>query len=243
MSTAAQLSALIERIDSGRGAEEAREEAARLLQEIDPAELVEIEEHLVRTGLAPQKIRHLCSAHMAARSGSRDHFRASLPEGHLVARMMDEHRHILSQLDRLEQLVTARGDVAPPPADLQAIQAIGEFLIGTEPHHQREEQVLFPLMIEREVAGPPAVMTAEHVQLRALKHRITEGARRSLGSSAGEAWPAVRDASQQLIQMLRDHIFKEDNILYPMAVQLIRDPAVWDGARERCDAIGYCCKT
>jgi hypothetical protein len=46
--------------------------------------------------------------------------------------------------------------------------------------------------------------------------------------------------ARALVGMLREHIAKEDNVLYPMAVRVIRDPAVWAELRRRCDEIGYC---
>jgi|GEM_PF-1928779 len=42
---------------------------------------------------------------------------------------------------------------------------------------------------------------------------------------------------------LRDHIFKENTILYPAAFRAIRDPKVWDDILHKCDEIGYCCFT
>ncbi len=42
---------------------------------------------------------------------------------------------------------------------------------------------------------------------------------------------------------LRDHIFKENNILYPMAVQVILEPEKWADMKLKCDEIGYCCFT
>jgi DUF438 domain-containing protein len=42
---------------------------------------------------------------------------------------------------------------------------------------------------------------------------------------------------------LREHIFKENNILYPMALQVVADEGVWQRLKTECDAIGYCCFT
>jgi hypothetical protein len=41
--------------------------------------------------------------------------------------------------------------------------------------------------------------------------------------------------------MLREHIAKEDGVLYPLALRVIREPSTWAELRARCDAIGYCC--
>jgi hypothetical protein len=40
---------------------------------------------------------------------------------------------------------------------------------------------------------------------------------------------------------LRAHIEKENNILYPMALQCITDDKKWEEMKIKCDDIGYCC--
>ena len=42
---------------------------------------------------------------------------------------------------------------------------------------------------------------------------------------------------------LRDHIFKENNILYPTALEVIKENSVWKKMKDDCDKIGYCCFT
>ena len=43
--------------------------------------------------------------------------------------------------------------------------------------------------------------------------------------------------------LMRDHIFKENNILYPTAVEIIDDESVWEQMHHDADKIGYCCFT
>jgi len=89
-------------------------------------------------------------------------------------------------------------------------------------HHAKEEHVLFPFMenhgIPRE-GGPIGVMLAEH------------GDARTLATAMESAWKAGDPAAFFLAgkkygQLLTQHIFKEDHILYPMAKGAIFD----DGA-------------
>lgn len=161
--------------------------------------------------------------------------RASLSDEHPIATFMDEHQAILKHLERLAELTAA--STLPEPAELEELSQLASRLIEVEPHHQREEQVLFPALQELGIHGPPEVMASEHVRLRALKHAL---ARCLLGCSAS-AWPDARATAEALIEMLREHIAKEDGVLYPLALRAIREPSVWAELRRRCDAIGYCC--
>lgn len=164
--------------------------------------------------------------------------RASLADDHPIATLLDEHQAILAKLARLVELV-GRTDV-PERGGLEELAALAVHLIGVEPHHRREEQVLFPALEERGIHGPPEMMAFEHVRLRAMKHALRDLAELLLEGDRG-LWPEARATAETLAQLLRAHIAKEDDILYPLALRVIRDPAVWAELRRRCDAIGYCC--
>lgn len=193
---------------------------------------------------------HSCSQHLGGapartacqhgQPGSSGALRSSLPDEHPVATLLDEHQMILGHLAQLEELVSDGCDARPARAALEQLERLASHLIGVEPHHQREEQVLFPALQECGVHGPPEVMTSEHVRLRALKHALADLLRRQL---AGEEklWAETRATAETLIGMLREHIAKEDGVLYPLALRVLREPAVWAELRARCDAIGYCC--
>lgn len=169
--------------------------------------------------------------------------RIALPPGHVIHTMMVEHEAILALLDELER-TSARVQAAEESDEVgeaaRAIAELAEQLIGAEPHHQREEQVLFPALEQRGVVGPPTVMRAEHEQLRALKHEL-----RDLAGAFGiaAAKPLALRLAQvvgELVEMLRLHIMKENEILYPLALQVILEKETWDAMKAECDRIGYC---
>jgi len=165
--------------------------------------------------------------------------RASLPDEHPIATFLDEHQVILSHLERLAEL-TAAPTAPQQRAELEELARLASRLIGVEPHHQREEQVLFPALQELGIHGPTEAMASEHVRLRVLKHALDDLARRLL-SGDRRAWPDARVTAEALVEMLRAHIAKEDGVLYPLALRVIHASA-WAELRRRCDAIGYCCQ-
>ena len=173
----------------------------------------------------------------AALGGARDAFRGRLPANHVLAVLMDEHARILAKLDQLQRLATdlpTKGGMV-----FARIEALGRELIGVEPHHQREEKVLFPALRALGIDGPPNVMVLEHVEMRALKHQIVDlAAKSTMGDTS--AIEQLRGVTAALVSTLRAHIEKEDNILYPMAFAAIAEPA-WAELSAQCDAVGYCC--
>lgn len=86
-------------------------------------------------------------------------------------------------------------------------------------HHMKEEDILFKAMLENEEnmhCNPIPIMLHEHETgrnwLTIIQEAITENNSQKLTSGARE-----------YCQLLREHIFKEDNILYPMAEGAIDD--------------------
>lgn len=180
----------------------------------------------------------------AASPGQERAFFDSLPPGHMVRTLMEEHEHIRLQLDRLETATRAiAGGGGAGNGDqphLESALDAGRKLAGAEPHHRREEEVLFPALAKRGLHGPPEVMTAEHVELRRLKAEVVSESEACLAGRQARREPLTR-AALALVAMLRAHIVKENNVLYPMALGLIRDDGTWSELRARADAIGYCC--
>jgi len=51
---------------------------------------------------------------------------------------------------------------------------------------------------------------------------------------------SLNSTSRFIVSSLRDHIFKENNILYPTALDVIKENKVWNKMKTECDKIGYC---
>ncbi|TAM54904.1 MAG: hemerythrin [Acidobacteria bacterium] len=90
-------------------------------------------------------------------------------------------------------------------------------------HHAKEEKHLFPALAAKGLppeSGPVAVMLHEHEQGRAAVRAIAAALP---GARAGEP-KAARELADALLgyaELLRGHIFKEDNVLFPMADQVL----------------------
>ncbi|MDD4869054.1 MAG: hemerythrin domain-containing protein [Kiritimatiellae bacterium] len=91
-------------------------------------------------------------------------------------------------------------------------------------HHAKEEKHLFPMMHKRGMSmdnGPLAVMLSEHEQGRSCVRAIVKAVS---GKGISDA-TVIRKAMENLAsyaQLLRVHIDKEDNVLYPMADRLLK---------------------
>lgn len=132
---------------------------------------------------------------------------------HPVDILDEEHRVIRSVLDAMER--EARSVHAGGPLRTEFWLSVSDFLenFADGCHHAKEEDLLFPALARRGIAedgGPIGVMRQEHVQGRALRRQIHDAA------TAGEPRLLV-EASRNFIYLLREHIQKEDTVLFQLA--------------------------
>ncbi|MEZ0396276.1 MAG: hemerythrin domain-containing protein [Anaerolineales bacterium] len=137
--------------------------------------------------------------------------------------LMEEHRvieRVLTALERAAQRANA-GEHIRPAFFINAALFIKNFADGC--HHKKEEGVLFQAMTEAGMpleGGPIAVMLAEHEQGRAFTREMRDAAEQ-WDKGDQSALGAVVQNALGYVALLRQHIYKEDNILFPMAERVI----------------------
>lgn len=134
-----------------------------------------------------------------------------------------EHRVIERVIGSLETMAgrLAAGQAVRPQFFLEAADFIKNFADGC--HHQKEEGVLFKMLAEHgmpEEDGPLAVMLDEHEQGREFTQGMRQAAER-LAAGDPAAGGTVAENAQGYAALLRQHIQKEDNILFVMAERVI----------------------
>lgn len=175
-----------------------------------------------------------------------ERLKKSLEPGHVIQTMICEHEKILGLLEEIAQAGREISRLDRFPSDrsvFEQLRSATSHLIGAEPHHKREEDVLFPELERRGVHGPPMMMREEHKELRSMKARLADLAasvsEKNFQKFKGELGPVSRN----LVTFLQNHIDKENHVLYPMALQVISAKEDWARMRLECDRIGYCCFT
>lgn len=137
--------------------------------------------------------------------------------------LMQEHRLIEEVLDCLEDAAgrLEDGEEVSPDFFLDAAEFIAGFADGC--HHKKEEDILFVAMTAKDMpqdAGPVAVMLHEHEEGRRFTAGFRTAADQMKRGNDGAAADLVRNVFD-FVNLLREHIVKEDNMLFPMANQVI----------------------
>jgi regulator of cell morphogenesis and NO signaling len=148
------------------------------------------------------------------------------------------HAYMWAEMPRLQALVakvhTVHGRRHPELADVHV--AFEQALAHLEPHMTREERVVFPAISQLEKSGTPGVsgpiaepiaqLRAEHDVVGDLfkKIRALTGGYAAPGDACN-AYRAMLGGLEEMELDLHEHIHKENNVLFPRAVEMERDLA------------------
>ena len=131
----------------------------------------------------------------------------------VLVRFTMEHEQALAALDRLQRAATALDHGDPAEPHLRTVREVCATLCTTvREHNENEERVLFPLLGEDAPCEP---FRQEHQVLRELEQRLDTALD---GPSPERDIPPVAHA---LVDLLRAHIQREDEMLFPMARELL----------------------
>jgi hemerythrin-like domain-containing protein len=139
-----------------------------------------------------------------------------------IEELKTEHRAVEASLRILEGLcrkMESQGKITEPAHIDQLLEFFAVFVDTC--HHGKEEALLFPALEAQGVSrqgGPIGVMLAEHVSGR----NHIKGMRQALADFKGGRQAVFADFirhARGYADLLRQHIFKEDNVLFQMADQ------------------------
>lgn len=132
--------------------------------------------------------------------------------------LKEDHQHVLKKLDDMEEIthhLDKKGEVSAKLKELAAFFET-EFWV----HFTKEEEALFPEIekfIPRE-SGPIGMMLIEHEDLRKTNSQLQPAFAAYLrDSDNAEARKVIQKDGTHFIELLRNHIDKEDNILFMIA--------------------------
>jgi hemerythrin-like domain-containing protein len=139
--------------------------------------------------------------------------------------LVNEHRLILRMIALLERNAprTATGEYRNWQFYLNGVDFIRNY--ADRFHHAKEEDVLFEALVSNGMPranSPVAAMLMEHDQGRTYVTAIETAAGRALAGAAGQGG-IIAENALAYAELLRGHIAKEDEILYPLAERVIPD--------------------
>jgi hemerythrin-like domain-containing protein len=139
--------------------------------------------------------------------------------------LIHEHKAIKVMLGIMSKI--AENIKANKGLDAEDIEKIVDFLktFADKCHHGKEETALFPALVLAgipEKNGPIAVMLHEHTIGREYIKEISSNVKnyKTGNSNSGEL---IAASLSNYVNLLENHIHKEENVLFPMADNTLRE--------------------
>lgn len=228
------LKGLIMKLHQGAPLEEVKEEFIKNFGDVSPSEIAEIEQSLIDEGLPESEVKRLCDVHVEVFKHSLERREKPRPPlGHPVHNLIAENRAAENILGDIEKVLQEIGE---SPDDKQfekygkRLRDLVESLWEIDKHYLKKENQLFPRLEAKGMSGPSQVMWAIHDEIR----QIIKDVLRQISEMDLNTISSTID----LIQKIRDMIYKEENILYPMSLDsfTVHD---WLAVKEGEEEIGY----
>ena len=233
------LKELIKELHEGKDAEEVKKKFQEVFEGVAAKEISDLEASLIAEGMPVEEIQRLCDVHASIFKGSieeihREDFKGEGPEdtpGHPVHTFRLENRELEKLIDDsiMRNLEAYKGNASVDSknklmADLNA-------MLDIDKHYSRKENILFPFLEKYGVTAPPKVMWGVDDEIRAALKEAKAKLQRDEADAA-----ATIEAT---VNKIKEMIFKEENILFPMALDTLTQDE-WLNIAEESDDIGYC---
>jgi regulator of cell morphogenesis and NO signaling len=152
----------------------------------------------------------------------------SMPSAELTSQglkqLKGEHPPLLAQLEVLYSLTQSIDQEAEIESNfVQLVKMTEEFKNNLDPHSEREEGVLFPMLgaYIGTTSGPIAVMEYEHDQAKENINAFLAGG--DFSQSSPEELKKRAQLVQNAYFILTEHFAKEENVLFPLAERMLSD--------------------
>jgi len=236
------LKEVIARLHAGASPSEVKEKFKQVLEGVSSEDIARIEQELVREGLPRDELFKLCDVHLAVFRDQLEKQPLQIPLGHPINILMEEHKVLQQHAERLgiiADVIASASDTAHIGDALTELQHIVQDFQDAEKHYLREENALFPIIEKHGITEPPAIMWMEHNQIRERKKQLIDLTEKRNSMNFIDFKQQLNDAAKPLCEILPSHFYKENNILYPAALQVVTDEE-WQEIRGEFEEIGYC---
>ncbi|MFB9760565.1 DUF438 domain-containing protein [Ectobacillus funiculus] len=233
------LKEIIKDLHNGKSVEEVKARFEEAVGNITVAEISQLEQTLMEEeGIPVSEVQRLCSVHTAIFKGSIEEIhRSDQPEdqpGHPIHTFKLENKEIEMLINFKLQLHYERFEKEDSEENIYKLLEDLNLLLDIDKHYSRKENLLFPYLEKYDIYGPTQVMWGVDDGIRdAIK-----GVKQKLANYNGDK-KAVLAGVYFVIREVSEMIFKEENILFPMALQTLTEDE-WVKIAQESEEIGYC---
>jgi len=227
---------IIKDLHQGLSLAEAKQRMEDEVGTISSLEIAEVEQSLIDEGMSPDEIKRFCNVHaLLFESALQVDLTNEENPAHPVSLLKRENREIEKLTAALRELrkQAEAGQVAGFVREARVLLKRAQDL---DLHYTKKEQLLFPFLEKYGFMGPSKVMWGKHNEIRDLQKQATAALNHVNTTAEVDAFVAER--LNPLIDEVDGMIFKEENILFPAALEKLKADD-WIDILKESDQVGY----
>ena len=219
MQNTEKIKAYLKRLGAGEKIESVREDFVREFREVDPAEIMQAEQELLKEGTPLEEVQRLCDVHAALFHGTTTEEKIANAEKSVAEAMKEKRMTATAELtkipghplhtftlenDALEEILKKCREAAKAgQVDASLLEELRQLAI----HYAKKGDLLYPhLKVKYGISGPSAVMWTVDDEIRDELTALAKAERRD------EEWMKRFEA---VLVRIDEMIYKEANILFP----------------------------
>ena len=241
----AALTRLLKRIGKGDDPKLLRKEATKLMSTLQPSDIAVAEQNLIDNGYPAHLVQQLSAAFMlmGVLNQNGPAIKGTLKYNHILRLVISEHemtKCFIADLEETANNIYMNNNLNDRCTDFRKLCHIIEHLDCLEEHIEREEDVIFPYLRKYGWTSLCKAAQNDHTYIRIAISDLICLVTSFNPNNTRQFKTRLNTITKYLCPILKEHIFQEDTILYPIALQVIKDKTVWDKIKGICDEIGYC---
>jgi hemerythrin-like domain-containing protein len=169
--------------------------------------------------------------------------RNQLPDYHVLRKVMAEHdmlRCFLADLEDVGMQIQQSTALGTASIEFMRLSHIVEHLNSLDEHICREDDVLFPTLKEQGWASLFEQIQSEHTYIQMAVNDLVKLVMAFNQMPFVTFKTRLLSTIRYLCPLLREHLFHEDRVLFPLAIASVQDAATWERLRRICNEIDYC---
>ncbi|MCD4830528.1 MAG: hemerythrin domain-containing protein [Anaerohalosphaeraceae bacterium] len=243
MEKSKQLADILERIRGGEDPEKVRHEAQLLLKNINLRDITGAQKYLLDSCVSVSQVRTLVYAFASLLGDQFALLRASVAPNHPIRKILAEHdmfETFLADLVDVNEEIMSGKPITEFCSEYRKLVHITGHLQAIDLHNQREEHLLFVALEGYPCHSICRILQRAHLRIKNLVKSLNSTVVNFNRLERGQFLAQLNATAAVLVPVLREHIFQEDNILLPAALEVLKDEKIWKRMKTLDDEMDYC---
>ena len=210
-----KLKELIQRLHRGEDRQLVEEEFKREFAYVTGAEIAQMEYNLVQEGVSIEEIQSLCDVHASLFKGTLQQLHSDMLTVDPLTEFEEDNKMIAQWVEEAKEF-KEKDDLSFEEAQA-FIMGLSDSFNFAQQHYAKKENILFPYLEKRGIETIPQVMWGVDNQIRdAIKKTI-------MAANSETDLDALLEPFHEAIHMIDEMLTKENNILFPMLREKLKE--------------------